>query len=81
LEVLIGAEVQLVEGVGVGYTACTLVYLLTAGIDAFSLMTTFEGPGADISSLAAFKVVRMFLSIAKSVIKQIELIDVYFYLF
>ena len=50
------------EGVGTGNTAWTLVSLLTVGVDVFSLMTTFEGPGADVS-LIAFKVVRMFLSI------------------
>jgi small-conductance mechanosensitive channel len=61
--VLIGVEVQLVEGVGTGNTAWTLVSLLTIGIDVLTLVTTFEGPGADVSSLAAFKVVRMFLSI------------------
>ena len=64
LKVLMGAEVQLVEGVGADNTAWTLVSLLTADIDVFPLMTTFEGPGADVSSLTAFKVVRIFLSIA-----------------
>ena len=81
LEVLMGAEVQLVEGVGAGNTVWTLVSLLTVGIDVFSLMTTFEGPGADVSSLATFKVVRAFLSIATFSYKTDGANRCYLYLF
>lgn len=56
LVALIGEKVQLEEGVGVYNTASMLVSLLTACIDVWLLITTFEESGADIPSLEVFKV-------------------------
>lgn len=55
---------RLIEEVGAGKIGSTFILLLAAGIDALSLITLFGGPRADIFSLAAFKMARVFLSIS-----------------